>query len=53
MKKEELREKIREEREKEWLRDSFMLRGKKPEDALKIFFDLCEFTEKLARRTDK
>lgn len=53
MKKEELREKIKEEREREWIRDSLMLRDKKPEDTLEILFNLCEFAQKLARRTDK
>jgi len=53
MKKEELREKIREEREREWIRDSLMLRDKKPEDTLEILFNLCEFAQKLANRTDK
>jgi hypothetical protein len=47
MKKEELREKIREERAKGWIRDSFMLMDKKPEDTLKIMFDLCEFSDRL------
>jgi len=49
MKKEELRARVREERESEWIRDSVMLRAKKPEDTLRILFDLCEFTQKLAR----
>jgi len=53
MKKEELREKIREEREREWIRDSLMLRDKGPGDTLKLVFDLCEFAQKLANRTDK
>ncbi|MHC1635628.1 MAG: hypothetical protein ACXQTS_03265 [Candidatus Methanospirareceae archaeon] len=50
MQKQELREKIREERERGWIRDSLMLRDKKPEDTLKILFDLCEFGQKLAKR---
>lgn len=49
MKKEELRARVREERESEWIRDSVMLRAKKPEDTLRIFFDLSAFTQKLAR----
>jgi hypothetical protein len=49
MKKEELRARVREEREREWIRDSLMLRAKKPEDTVMILFDLCEFTQKLAR----
>jgi hypothetical protein len=53
MQKEELREKIREEREREWIRDSLVLRDKRPEDTLKTLFDLCEFAQKLGRRTAK
>lgn len=53
MKKEELRARIKEEREREWIRDSLMLRDKKPEDTLEIMFDLCEFAQKLAKGTDK
>ena len=51
--KEQLREKIREEREREWIRDSLMLRDKRPGDTLKTLFDLCEFAQKLGSRTDK
>ena len=47
MNKEELRARIKEEREKEWIRDSLMLRDKKPEDTLKMLFDLCEFADRL------
>jgi len=50
MEKQQLREKIREEREREWIRDSLMLRDKKPGDTLKTLFDLCEFAQKLASR---
>ncbi len=53
MNKEELRARIREEREKEWIRDSLMLRDKKPEDTLKTLFDLCEFAQKLGSKIDK
>jgi hypothetical protein len=53
MNKEELRAKIKEEREREWIRDSLMLRDKTPEDTLEILFNLCEFAQKLARRADK
>lgn len=53
MNKKDLREKIKEEREREWIRDSLMLRDKKPEDTLKMLFDLCEFAQKLAKGTDK
>ena len=50
MNKEELREEIREERERKWIRDSFILRDKRPGDTLKTLFDLCEFAQKLASR---
>jgi hypothetical protein len=50
MNKEELRERIREERGRERIRDSLLLRDKKPEDTLKTMFDLCEFAQKLAKR---
>ncbi|MBC8520869.1 MAG: hypothetical protein ISS94_06135 [Candidatus Syntrophoarchaeum sp.] len=53
MKKEEIRARIREERDKEWIRDSLMLKDKEPEDTLKIMFDLCEFAQKLVKGTDK
>jgi hypothetical protein len=48
--KQQLREKIREEREREWIRDSLMLRDKRPGDTLKTLFDLCDFAQKLANR---
>ncbi len=35
MKKEELREKLREEKKRERIRDSLMLKGKRPEDNIK------------------
>ncbi|MEA2032694.1 MAG: hypothetical protein U9N41_03805 [Euryarchaeota archaeon] len=50
MEKQQLREKIKEEREREWIRDSLMLRDKRPRDTLKTLFDLCEFAQKLASR---
>jgi hypothetical protein len=51
--KEELREKIREDRERGWKRDSLMLKDKKPEETLKTLFALCEFAQRIAIRTDK
>jgi hypothetical protein len=45
----EFRKKIKETREREWIRDSLLLRNKKPEDTLKITFDLINFAEKLSR----
>ncbi|MDI6655314.1 MAG: hypothetical protein QME59_05445 [Candidatus Hydrothermarchaeota archaeon] len=45
----EFRKKIKETREREWIRDALLLRNKKPEDTLKITFDLINFAEKLSR----
>lgn len=50
MQKQQLRARIKEEREEEWIRASLLLRDKKPVETLKIMFDLCEFAQKLARR---
>jgi len=50
MEKHQLRKKIKEERERGWIRDSLMLRDKRPRDTLKTLFDLCEFAQKLASR---
>ncbi|MFQ6063835.1 MAG: hypothetical protein ACE5J9_11795 [Methanosarcinales archaeon] len=47
MNKEEFRKRIKEIREKEWIRDALLLRNKKPEETLKIMFDLCEFAAKI------
>lgn len=45
--REEFRRKFREEWERNWIRDSLRLRGKKPEETLEAMFDLCGFAEKL------
>ncbi|MFQ6120096.1 MAG: hypothetical protein ACE5KE_09445 [Methanosarcinales archaeon] len=47
MNKEEFRKRIKEIREKEWIRDALLLRNKKPEETLKIMFDLCDFAAKI------
>jgi hypothetical protein len=47
MDKEKFRKKIREESEREWIKTSFQLRDKKPEETLKAMFDLCNFAEKI------
>ena len=47
--KEEIRRKIAEQREKEWIRDAVLLRNKKPEESLKACFHLIEFSQKLNR----
>jgi hypothetical protein len=45
--KEEFRWKVREIRERDWIRDSLLLRDKTPEESLKIMFDMVKFGEKL------
>lgn len=45
--KEEIRRKIAEKREKEGIKDAILLRNRKPEETLKIFFNLINFSEKL------
>ena len=47
--KKEYRKKFRNVWERNWIRDSFRLRDKKPEETLKAMFDLCRFAEKLNR----
>jgi hypothetical protein len=47
--KEEFRLKIKEEREREWIRDSFRLRGQGPERSLAIMFDMVSFCKKLSK----
>ncbi|MFH1774727.1 MAG: hypothetical protein ABH874_07210 [Methanobacteriota archaeon] len=45
----EFRKKVEERREREWIRDSLLLRNKTPEETLRIMFDLVDFAEKLSR----
>jgi hypothetical protein len=47
MDKEDFRQKVKEIREREWIRDSLSLRDKAPEESLKIMFDMVKFGEKL------
>lgn len=49
MNKKEFREKIRNLREKELVRDALLLKNKKPEQSLHTMFDLCRFAEKINR----
>lgn len=44
-----LRQEARRRREAELKRDAESLRDKAPEDTLRIFFDMCEFVQKLSR----
>lgn len=47
MNKEEIREKVRMERIRDWIRDAIMLRRRTPEESLETMFDLIEFSYKL------
>ncbi len=49
MNKKLFREKVREIREKELVRDALLLKNKKPEESLHAMFDLCRFAEKVNR----
>jgi len=46
---EEFRRKVREVRAKEWRRDALLLRGKTPEETIRVMFDLVNFAEKINR----
>lgn len=46
---EEFRGKVKEVRAREWRRDALQLRGKTPEETIKIMFDLVNFAEKISR----
>lgn len=45
--KKRLRNKTKNEREKELVRQSLKLRGKSPKYSLKIFFDLCKNADEI------
>lgn len=49
---EEFRKRVREQREREWIRDAIRLRGRAPEETLHTMFDLIKFAEKI-RRAEK
>ncbi len=49
---EEFRKRVREQREREWIRDALRLRGRTPEESLRTMFDLIKFAEKI-RRAEK
>lgn len=46
---EEFRRRVKEVRAKEWRRDARLLRGKTPEETIRIMFDLVSFAEKINR----
>lgn len=41
------RRKVRMRRERDWIRDSLLLKDKSPEETLAVLFDMCRFAEKL------
>ncbi|HIH97896.1 MAG TPA: hypothetical protein HA346_02680 [Thermoplasmata archaeon] len=49
MDKEEFRLKVKEARGREWIRDSFQLRGRRPEETLSVMFGMVNFCEKLSK----
>lgn len=49
MNKKAFRKKVRKIREREWIRDALLLRNRKPEESLRVMFDLCRFAEKLSK----
>lgn len=48
---EKFRKNVQMRREREWIRDSLLLRDKNPEETLAVMFDLCRFAEKLRETT--
>ena len=46
---EKVREEVRRRREADLERDARALRDKSPEETLRMFFDMCEFVQKLGR----
>ena len=51
--KEELRKRVEETRWREGVRDAVSLKGKSPQETLKMMFELCEFTQKLRRAANE
>ena len=51
--KEELRKRVEEIRWQQGVRDALSLRGKSPQETLKMMFELCEFTQKLRRAANE
>lgn len=52
MDKDSVRRRVRAERDREWLRDAILLKGKTPEETLLFLFDLCEFARSLSAVTE-
>ena len=48
-----LRREVKETTEKELIRDSIALRDKKPDETLKVMFDMVNFAEKLSKLATK
>lgn len=46
---EEFRKKVKEQRDREWIRDAIRLREKTPEESLRMMFDLIKFAEKVSK----
>jgi hypothetical protein len=46
---EKVREEVRRRRQADLERDARALRDKSPEETLMMFFDMCEFVQKLGR----
>lgn len=46
---EKVREEVKRRREADLERDARALRNKSPEETLRMFFDMCEFVQKLGR----
>lgn len=46
-----LRRRVREAREREWIRDAVRLRRRSPAETLRLMFDLVRFAEKVHRST--
>jgi hypothetical protein len=49
MNKKLFREKVKELREREWVRDALLLRNRTQKESLRTMFDLCRFAEKLSK----
>ncbi len=48
--KRKFRKNVKEIWEREWIRDSLLLRNKKPKETLEVMFDLMKFAEELNKR---
>lgn len=48
--KRRFRKNVKEIWEREWIRDSLLLRNKKPKETLEAMFDLIKFAEELNKK---